>query len=312
MLSSMKITQRGFIVPLLILIIAVLLIGSGAYVYTQSATETKSSEVATTTVQSKAVTPSVVQKSELKTYTSTQYGFSFSYPSDEKVLLIGSTTGFANNTGQTVISIRVGAYNDNDNSCVDGVDSRCSNIATAGGNIVVQYQLSGNVIAQAYSNHKGPVELSLSCDAITIGMTGQNDYCQISNERVIAFKETLKTFKLSQDTNVGIVVSSPKPNEIVKLPITVRGTINGNGWGANEGEVGWVEVFDANGKSISNTEILMATTDWLKLPTSFEAIVGDRQMMSYITTDTGYLKLTSKTEKDNEVSKTFTVPIRFK
>jgi hypothetical protein len=124
---------------------------------------------------------------------------------------------------------------------------------------------------------------------------------------------TNQTTSPAQTNDVaGIAVTSPKPNELVKLPITVQGQINGNGWVANEGETGWVQVFDANGKAISSVAILTATTDWLKLPTSFQTMVGDRQMMSYIQTDTGYLKFMSKAEKNSETSKTFMVQVRFK
>lgn len=124
---------------------------------------------------------------------------------------------------------------------------------------------------------------------------------------------TKQTTSTTQTSDVaGIVVISPEPNELVKLPITVHGQINGNGWVANEGETGLVQVFDANGKAISSVAILTATTDWLKLPTSFQTMVGDRQMMSSITTPTGYLKFTSKAEQNGQTQLTFIVPIRFK
>ncbi|MEK7631013.1 MAG: hypothetical protein AAB417_03240 [Patescibacteria group bacterium] len=110
----------------------------------------------------------------------------------------------------------------------------------------------------------------------------------------------------------GIIINVPQPNDSVALPVSVKGSINGNGWFGNEGEVGTVRVYDANNKPISNTEILVATSDWLKLPTSFEAMVGDRETMSYLETPTGYLKFSSEGEKDDDVGKKFIVPIRFK
>lgn len=110
----------------------------------------------------------------------------------------------------------------------------------------------------------------------------------------------------------GIAVSSPKANELVKLPITVQGMINGRGWSANEGEAGSVEVFDSEGRAISSRAVLKTTTDWRNLPTSFEAMVGDRQMMSNIMTDAGYLKFTSSAEKDGQIPQTLIVPVRFK
>ncbi|MFZ2167291.1 MAG: Ser-Thr-rich GPI-anchored membrane family protein [Minisyncoccia bacterium] len=120
------------------------------------------------------------------------------------------------------------------------------------------------------------------------------------------------TIQTAPTLETGIIVNSPKPNDLVTLPITVQGQINGNGWAANEGETGLVQVFDANGKAISSVAILTATTDWLTLPTPFQATVGDRQVMSSITTNTGYLKFTSKAEKNGQIPLTFIVPIKFK
>lgn len=122
---------------------------------------------------------------------------------------------------------------------------------------------------------------------------------------------TVDIIELKTTETEGITVTNPMPNEVVKLPITVNGSINGNGWFGNEGEVGNVQVFDANGKVVSNVEVLRATTSWLELPTSFEAVVGDREMMSYLETDTGYILFKSIGVKDDETQKEFRVPIRF-
>lgn len=134
-------------------------------------------------------------------------------------------------------------------------------------------------------------------------------------------KVVVREVEVSQDnvdtntpevTDVGITVTSPQSNDLVTLPITVSGSISGNGWFANEGEVGLVEVFDANDKSISNVGILKATSNWLELPTSFEATVGDREMMSYLETDAGYIKLTNKRDREGDPAKELIVPVRFK
>ncbi len=115
-----------------------------------------------------------------------------------------------------------------------------------------------------------------------------------------------------EEEEVGIIIISPAPNDLVKLPITVTGSIFGNGWLGNEGEVGNAEVFDANDKSISSSAILTATSNWLVLPTEFEAVVGDRQMMSYIETNTGYIKLTNKRVKEDDLVQELIIPVRFK
>jgi hypothetical protein len=110
----------------------------------------------------------------------------------------------------------------------------------------------------------------------------------------------------------GIVITSFKPNDLIKLPLNVEGYSNGSGWAANEGEVGNVEVFDANGKSISNVAILRSITDWMKYPVYFKASVGDREMMSYIKTDTGTVKFSASEQKDGKSLKTVSIPVRFK
>jgi hypothetical protein len=117
---------------------------------------------------------------------------------------------------------------------------------------------------------------------------------------------------LSISSNTGIVITSIKSDDLVKLPITIEGYIDGKDWFANEGEVGVAEVFDANGKSVSNAEIIKASTDWLKYPVYFTAVVGDRQMMSYIQTNTGVIKITGNGAKDGEQPKSISIPVRFK
>lgn len=66
--------QKGFIVPVLLIIIAILLLGGGAYVFQSK--QTSPSEAVAPTAQA----TSTAQTSDWKTYTSTKYGFSFQYP----------------------------------------------------------------------------------------------------------------------------------------------------------------------------------------------------------------------------------------
>ncbi|MDO8561249.1 MAG: hypothetical protein Q7S05_00275 [bacterium] len=63
----MKQLQKGFISPLLLALVALIVIGGGAYVYTQN---------------KQANQPIVEQASDWKTYTNSQYGFSLQYPND--------------------------------------------------------------------------------------------------------------------------------------------------------------------------------------------------------------------------------------
>ena len=115
----------------------------------------------------------------------------------------------------------------------------------------------------------------------------------------------------SQQQSQGIVIQQPLTNEAVKLPITVKGYVNGNGWVAFEGVAGSVKVLDANNKVISEVTPLQIKGDWTKFPAYFEATVGDRQMMSNLNTETGVLVFESTNAKDDSVVKEFRLPIKF-
>lgn len=115
----------------------------------------------------------------------------------------------------------------------------------------------------------------------------------------------------NQQQMKGIVIEQPTINMEVKLPIIVRGYINGNGWAAFEGVAGSVQVFDANNKAVSERKPLQATTDWMKFPVYFETTVGDRQTMSNLETQNGFLVFKSEEAKDESNAKEFRLPIRF-
>ncbi len=111
----------------------------------------------------------------------------------------------------------------------------------------------------------------------------------------------------------GLYVYEPVMNQEVRLPITVTGNIDGGGgWTAFEGVAGSVQVFDANGKAVSERTPLQATTDWMQPKVYFEAMVGDRQTMSNLNTQTGYLLFRNDNPKgDPSEDKEFRLPIKF-
>lgn len=67
--------HKGFIAPLLLALIAILLVGGGAYVYMQNR-QIKQSDTATQSAHATSTT----QTSDWKTYRSDKYGFEFKYP----------------------------------------------------------------------------------------------------------------------------------------------------------------------------------------------------------------------------------------
>lgn len=72
----MQTSQQGFIAPLLLVLIALLLIGGGAYVYVHNRQANQSASVDQTT-QATSTSPA-----NWKTYANSEIGFQFSYPSD--------------------------------------------------------------------------------------------------------------------------------------------------------------------------------------------------------------------------------------
>lgn len=70
----------------------------------------------------------------------------------------------------------------------------------------------------------------------------------------------------------GILVFSPQSNEEVVSPLRITGRVNGGGWTGFEGQVGLVELLDDQG-GVLTTEILEATTDWMKPVIHFGAVL---------------------------------------
>ena len=187
----MKTSPKGFIAPLLLALIALLLIGGGAYVY----------------VQNKEISQNVVvQNSDWKTYANSQYGFEFQYKNNEKVELLNPTVNMQSadallsgpNIGEKIISIQVNNTKDVSGvTCIQGVDTRCNNISVGGHNIVMQYGMTGHILARVDLSKEKTLLFSLSCDSIGDGPSGKNNYCVISATRTKSFEDSLSTFKFS-------------------------------------------------------------------------------------------------------------------
>ncbi|MFA5062333.1 MAG: Gmad2 immunoglobulin-like domain-containing protein [Patescibacteria group bacterium] len=72
---------------------------------------------------------------------------------------------------------------------------------------------------------------------------------------------------------VGITVTAPLPDVSVSSPVTISGTVTGNGWSGFEGQVGSVILLDEMGNSLGISP-LTAKTDWTQLPTQFETTLN--------------------------------------
>ena len=172
-----------------------------------------------------------------------------------------------------------------------------------------------------YVSQRDDVEEPIACtadaklcpDGSAVGRTGPNCEfapCPAGNS------ETEETEK-DDDAWGTITITSPVENEEIIFPVTVAGSLLGHEWSTFEGEAGTVTIFDANDKAVSNSDIICLGTDWLdkslaREPIDFEVQVGDREMISYLETDTGYLFFSGNGAKDGEIVSTHTLPVQFK
>lgn len=100
-------TTKGFISPLLLALIAILLIGGGAFVYVQTKNQGNQVVVGTVTSPQSISTAqtSSSQTANWKTYINSQYKFTFQYPTTAKVEIGGYGGGGILNPGQVNFSI---------------------------------------------------------------------------------------------------------------------------------------------------------------------------------------------------------------
>ena len=95
----MKNSHKGFIaLPLLIaIVVAVLAVGGGAYVYVHNK-QANQPAVVISNVQATSTTQTADGSTTLttgwKTYTNSQHGYSISYPTDSKITLVGYDKGY--------------------------------------------------------------------------------------------------------------------------------------------------------------------------------------------------------------------------
>jgi len=72
----------------------------------------------------------------------------------------------------------------------------------------------------------------------------------------------------------GLVVDSPKADELISSPLEISGSTNGKGWNGFEGQVGTVRLLDSNGNQLGRTAILTATTEWTNPPVKFQTSIS--------------------------------------
>ena len=114
--------------------------------------------------------------------------------------------------------------------------------------------------------------------------------------------------------SVGLVVNTPLINGEVSFPLNIKGSVTGdNYWGAFEGQVGTVELYNAYDEKILNAVPLTATTEnWMQFPTEFSVMLGDKETIKKVKTETGYLLFHSENPSDmRELDRKYRLPVKF-
>ncbi len=123
-------------------------------------------------------------------------------------------------------------------------------------------------------------------------------------------EKTNGVYDYKQEKGILFVLEKEYPNpEKYKLPITVTGYLSENGkWRIFEGEAGVVEIYGfVNGveKKIASSPISVNTEG------HFDLIVGDREWMSSLDSQNGYVLIKEAGAKDTDSTDSVKVPIVF-
>ncbi|MFA6502665.1 MAG: PsbP-related protein [Candidatus Paceibacterota bacterium] len=220
-------TTKGFVVPLFLIIIAVLLAGGGAYVYTQ--TKQGSEPVATTS--------DAPQTQNLKTYVSTAYGISFTYPATWTVSDSGDGPVLtpAADSGEHAITFRVSsvpkgatlnincpsAGNEAVNSLVDSFHSvACENLETQSGVPYTKLITAEQSTAQSYRGRILSIYFLAPEQSVTLRTL--MDVGETMPETLFA---VVQSFAFNTPTLPAIVAPAPKENETTP-PTPISGDTN--------------------------------------------------------------------------------------
>jgi len=114
--------------------------------------------------------------------------------------------------------------------------------------------------------------------------------------------------KVATPENNGIEITSPAINSEISSPLKIAGTVDGNGWGGFEGQVGSVRLLDDKGNQIG-VAILTATTDWMNPSIDFETYL----QFSSERDQNGSLVFHNENPSDmRDRDRTFTLPVKIK
>lgn len=106
----------------------------------------------------------------------------------------------------------------------------------------------------------------------------------------------------------GLVVSSPKPDEVISSPLTITGYVNGENWIVFEAQTGTVELQDANGKMMAFGLLTATDEDWMKPLVNFSSTME----FSRATSETGVLIFRNENPSgESEREREIRLPVKF-
>lgn len=78
-----------------------------------------------------------------------------------------------------------------------------------------------------------------------------------------------ETGLVEKKTGGRIEIYGIEGGQVINSPLLIKGRVTGGNWSGFEGQVGRAELIGSEGEKLGSA-VLTATSDWMKLPTSFE------------------------------------------
>ncbi len=285
----MKNTQRGFIVPLLLAVIAILLIGGGAYIYTQNQ---KTPEAVNQIVQATSTTPVTQKNTAAK----------------------ASITVLSPNGGEeftTLIPVRWTSEN------------------VQGDVTIQAFLASRNIFTVSSVPNTGSKDINLSdiykSDAaavpVVIKVCSSNNVCGTSNSFSISFKPASSTAGVS---HCGMTITSPAKNAKITFPLTISGVVDnrdyaklGCSWTMFEGEAGTAQIYykgtPTSQWSRLGNPVVVPVLNWMtEGPVPFSVTLNfNNDGIGLGSTNPMKIVFTDNQQKDNTPATTLELPISF-
>lgn len=119
----------------------------------------------------------------------------------------------------------------------------------------------------------------------------------------------LSLFDLSNaNQEIGLTLDELKSNDKISSPLSITGSVTGDGWTAVDGQAGRVELLDSSGNLMAASS-LSAITNWNQLPVKFDATLTF--LVPQGITNGRLIFYNKNTSNKAENDKIFTLPVLF-